>query len=38
MIRIVKVSKQYRKNNDLRINNNNHHNNNLVNMILLIKK
>jgi|SRR5215207_3888788 DNA-binding Lrp family transcriptional regulator len=43
MIRIVKVSKQYRKNNDLRINNNNnnnnnHHNNNLVNIDIIDKK
>src|SRR5215204_6945 len=38
MIRIVKVSKQYRKNNDLRINNNNNHNNNLVNIDIIDKK
>jgi Lrp/AsnC family transcriptional regulator, regulator for asnA, asnC and gidA len=42
MIRIVKVSKQYRKNNGLRINNNNHHNNNhnnnLVNIDIIDKK
>src|SRR5215212_7735887 len=38
MIRIVKVSKQYIKNNDLRINNNNHHNNNLVNIDIIDKK
>src|SRR5215203_4618935 len=43
MIRIVKVSKQYRKNNDLRINNNNnnnnnHHNNNLVNIDIIDKE
>src|SRR5215204_3827049 len=43
MIRIVKVSKQYKKNNDLRINNNNnnnnnHHNNNLVNIDIIDKK
>jgi Lrp/AsnC family transcriptional regulator, regulator for asnA, asnC and gidA len=38
MIRIVKVSKQYRKNNGLRINNNNNHNNNLVNIDIIDKK
>src|ERR687889_168401 len=41
MIRIVKVSKQYRKNNGLRINNNNnnnHHNNKLVNIDIIDKK
>jgi DNA-binding Lrp family transcriptional regulator len=42
MIRIVKVSKQYRKNNDLRINNNNNnnnnHNNNFVNIDIIDKK
>jgi len=43
MSRIVKVTKQYRKNNDLRINKNNnnnhhHHNNNLVNIDIIDKK